>query len=126
VRVRDLDGHSYLSRVNCEYRDYIRDIREKMGIEIKRPYSSERDDWIQCMVLAGMGFSVIPEFAVTVPGLVTRPLVEPEFVRNVGLVTVRGRPHSPAVGAFVHESRRYPWAEKMRQQFTAPATIAAE
>jgi DNA-binding transcriptional LysR family regulator len=126
VRIRDLEGHSYLSRINCEYRDYIREIREKMRVEIKRPYSSERDDWIQCMVLAGMGFTVIPEFAVTAPGLVTRPLVEPEFVRNVNLVTVRGRPHSPAVGAFVHECKRYPWAEKMRAHFTAPATFATE
>jgi LysR family hydrogen peroxide-inducible transcriptional activator len=126
VRLRDLEGHSYLSRVNCEYRDFIRGIREEMGINITCPYASERDDWIQCMVLAGMGFTVIPKFSLTFPGLVTRPLVEPEFVRDVSLVTVRGRPHNPAVGAFVHESRRYPWAEKMREPLTESAIVAAE
>lgn len=114
VRLRDLEGESYLSRVNCEYRDVIREIREGMGISIKLPHVSERDDWIQCMVMAGLGFTLIPEYPVTVPGLVTRPLSEPEVLRSVNLVTVRGRPHSPAVGAFVHESRRYPWAEKLR------------
>jgi DNA-binding transcriptional LysR family regulator len=122
VRLRDLEGHSYLSRVTCEYRDYIREIREGQGVQIKCPYVSERDDWIQCMTLAGMGFTMIPEFAVTVPGLVTRPLVEPEFIRHVNLVTVRGRPHSSAVGAFVHACRRYPWAAKMIERpvrFTA-------
>ena len=126
VRVRDLEGQSYLSRVNCEYRDFMREIREEMGVDIRRPYSSERDDWIQCMVLAGLGFTVLPEFAVSVPGLVTRPLVEPEFTRLVNLVTVRGRPHSPAVGAFVHECRRYPWAEKLRAAGAGTAVIAAE
>jgi len=125
IRLSDLHGHSYLSRVNCEYRDYIREIREDMGIAIRCPYSSERDDWIQCMVIAGLGFTVIPEYAVTVPGLVTRELVDPGFERKVKLVTVRGRPYSPAVGAFVHQCRRYPWAEKMR---TAPSLppVAAE
>lgn len=126
VRLRDLEGHSYLSRVNCEYRDYIREIREGQGVQIRCPYVSERDDWIQCMTLAGLGFTMIPEFAVTVPGLVTRPLVEPEFIRHVNLVTVRGRPHSPAVGAFVHACRRYPWPEKMRARPTPPETVAAE
>jgi len=113
VTIPDIDGENYLCRVNCEYLGYIRDIRESMGVEIRRIYSSERDDWIQCMVLAGLGFTIIPEFAVTVPGLAIRPLVEPEFVREINLVTVRGRPHSPAVGAFVHACRRHPWAARL-------------
>ena len=125
VRLRDLDGQSYLRRVNCEYRDYIRGFSKELGIEVKRPYSSERDDWIQCMVLAGLGFTLIPEFAVTVPGLVVRELVEPEFVRQINLVTVRGRPHAPAVGAFVHACRRYPWAAKMREAPVQFAPVAA-
>ncbi len=122
IRLRDLEGQSYLSRVNCEYREHIRGIREEMGVEIKIRYASERDDWIQCMVLAGLGFTLIPEYAVTTPGLVTRPLVEPEFERTVNLVTVRGRPHSPSVGAFVHESRRYSWVERMSR----PAYMASD
>lgn len=125
VRLSDLDGHSYLSRVNCEFRDHIREVREAMGVGIQCPYSSERDDWIQSMVLAGLGFTMIPEFAVTLPGLVTRPLIDPAFVRDVALYTVRGRPHSPAVGAFVHELRRYPWAQKL-QSMPLAASVAAE
>ncbi len=115
IRLADLDGQSYLSRINCEFRDVIAEIRESRGIAIRRPYASERDDWIQCMVLAGLGFTLIPEFAVTVPGLVMRPLVDPVVEREVNLITVRGRPHAPAVGAFVHECRRYPWLTKMRE-----------
>ncbi|HEU0223139.1 MAG TPA: LysR family transcriptional regulator [Paracoccaceae bacterium] len=126
VRVRDLEGHTYLSRVNCEYRDYIREIRQEMGVAIRIGYQSERDDWIQCMVLAGLGFTLIPEYAVTVQGLATRLLVEPEVVRRVNLVTVRGRPYAPAVGAFVHECRRYPWSEKLRGTGRPASVEAAE
>jgi len=51
------------------------------------------------MVLAGLGFTYIPEYAVTVRGLITRPVIEPEVYRTVSLVTVRRRPHSAALGA---------------------------
>ena len=54
----------------------------------------------------------MPEMCVTHPGVVSRPLVAPEFWRDVALVTVRGRPHSPAVGALVAEAMRASWAER--------------
>jgi DNA-binding transcriptional LysR family regulator len=120
VRIKDLHQQNYLARANCEYNDYLRGVRERIGgVELKRPYTSERDDWIQCMVTAGLGFTYIPEYAVTMPGLITRPLVEPEVYRTVGLVTVRGRPHSPAVGAFMREAKRHRWgnaAEEPKDQ----------
>jgi hypothetical protein len=42
-------------------------------------------------------------------GAVSRPVVEPEFRRDVDIVTVRGRPRSPAVGALVREAIRNSW-----------------
>jgi DNA-binding transcriptional LysR family regulator len=126
VRIRDLHEQNYLARANCEYKEYLRDIRERIGgVVLKRPYTSERDDWIQCMVLAGLGFTYIPEYAVTIPGLVTRPIVEPEVYRTVSLVTVRGRPHSPAVGAFVREAKRYRWNNGSQPSFASPELLAA-
>jgi hypothetical protein len=41
--------------------------------------------------------------------LVARPLVEPEFWREVNLATVLNRPQSQAVGAFVHEAMKSDW-----------------
>ena len=127
VRIKDLDDQSYLARANCEYQDHLRAIRENVGgVKLRRPYTSERDDWIQCMVLAGLGFTYIPEYAVTVPGLVIRPLIEPEVYRTVSLVTVRGRPHSPAVGAFVREAKRHDWAIYPAQAFAGPSGRSRE
>jgi DNA-binding transcriptional LysR family regulator len=123
VRLADLDGHTYLCRANCEYNGYLDRISDARGVEMRTAYRSERDDWIQSMVMAGIGFTFLPEFAVSLPGIVTRPLADPDVTRQVNLATVRGRPHSPAVGAFVHACRRYAWSEKLR---TAPgAAIAA-
>lgn len=107
VRLQDLHRQRYLSRANCEFGEYMRAIVQARGIEPQRPYRSERDDWIQVMACAGLGFTFIPEFAVTVSGLLTRPLVDPEVWRTIHLVTVRGRPHSSAVGAFVRTAMAY-------------------
>jgi DNA-binding transcriptional LysR family regulator len=124
VRIKDLHGQRYLARANCEYYEYLRNVRETIGgIELKRPYTSERDDWIQCMVLAGLGFTYIPEYAVTVPGLQLRPLVEPEVCRTVSLVTVRGRRHSPAVGAFVRAAKAHRW-ESASPEHEVPPRLA--
>jgi DNA-binding transcriptional LysR family regulator len=120
VNFKDLDGQNYLNRVNCEYFDYLKTLREQSRAKIQCPYRSERDDWIQSMVAAGLGFTFIPEFAVTIPGLAIRQLVQPEVIRTVNLVTVRGRPHSPAVGAFVREAKRYPWRQKLDARRDAP------
>jgi hypothetical protein len=37
------------------------------------------------------------------------PVVKPEFWRRVDLVTVRGRPYSPGVGALVWEAMQKKW-----------------
>ena len=76
---------------------------------MRQVFTSERYDWVQGMIKTGMGFGFFPELSVTDPGLVTRRLVDPEFIRTIMLVTIRGRPHSPAVGAFVRQARAHPW-----------------
>ncbi|MGH6814425.1 MAG: LysR family transcriptional regulator [Hyphomicrobiaceae bacterium] len=114
LRLRDHQGERYLSRANCEFGEYLYRTTRENGVEPRICYRSERDDWIQSMVLAGLGCTTIPEFACTVPGLVLRPLSEPAVTRTINLVTVRGRPHTPAVGAFVHEAKRYRWLDRLR------------
>ncbi len=119
LSMRDLNQERYLGRVNCEFFQHLRTIRLELGgIEFQRPYSSDRDDWVQCMVKAGIGFTYMPAYAVSIPGIVTLPLVDPEVWRTVQLVTVRGRPHSPAVGAFVRTARSHAWDGKVMMPTT--------
>lgn len=111
VRIADLEGEAYLSRINCEYRDHIQGIREKCNVNIRYAFRSERDDWIQTMVAGGMGFCIMPEFCPVLPGVVTRAVTEPDIVRDVSLVTIAGRRFSPAVAAFVRDVRAYKWPQ---------------
>jgi DNA-binding transcriptional LysR family regulator len=121
IRVRDLNGEPYVNRSKCEYYDYATREFTELGVTTRRVFSSERDDWVQGMVKAGMGFGFFPEFGVVDPAIVTRRLVEPEFIRTIMLLTVRGRPHSPAVGAFVKEARSFPWPKSEYEPFGAEA-----
>ncbi len=109
VTCRDLDGQNYVNRANCEYLDHIGQQFRRIGVATRKVFASERDDWVQGMIKAGLGFGLFPEFCLTDPALLMRRLVEPEFVRTIQLVTVRGRPHSPAVGAFVRQARSFQW-----------------
>ena len=109
VRIADVGGESYLSRINCEYYDAIGDICVRCNTPLKDAYRSEREDWIQSMVMAGMGICFMPEFSPVMPGLHTRRVIEPEVVREVCLVTVSGRSFSPAVATFVRALKAYKW-----------------
>lgn len=109
VRVTDLDGEPYVARSNCEVFKMVTDDFMTRGVTTRKVFSSPRDDWVQGMIKAGLGFGFFPEYCVTDPDLIVRPLVEPGYSRTIYLATVRGRPHSPAVGAFVREARRHDW-----------------
>ncbi len=107
--VKELDGESYIHRMNCEFAGYADHILQDKGVTCTPTYWSERDDWTMAMVAAGLGFAFMPANAVKHPGVVALPVVEPEFWRQVNLVTVRGRPYSPGVGALVREAMRKKW-----------------
>jgi DNA-binding transcriptional LysR family regulator len=112
VAAVDLHGEPYLDRVNCEFSGYADKLFLDRNITGPTVYQSERDDWILAMVAAGAGYGFMPQSSSIHPGVVSRPLIDPELWRIVNLVTVRGRPHSPAVGAFVREVMRVKWFGK--------------
>jgi DNA-binding transcriptional LysR family regulator len=107
--VAEMNGERYIHRMNCEFAGYADHILKEKGVTCTPAYWSERDDWTLAMVAAGLGFAFMPANAVKHTGVVPLPVVEPEFWRRVNLVTMRGRPHSPGVGALVREAMRKKW-----------------
>ncbi|WP_296615021.1 LysR family transcriptional regulator [Sphingomonas sp.] len=109
IRVAELNGEPYVGRTNCEVFQMVTQDFARRGVTTKKVFSSPRDEWVQKMIKAGLGFGFFPEYCVTDPDLIVRPLIEPGYSRTIYLATVRGRPHSPAIGAFVREARRHTW-----------------
>lgn len=109
LALRDLSGQPYVDRLSCEMRDMVMGVCDQMGVKLYARFRSEREDWVQAMVMANIGFAFIPEFSVTHPDSIRRPLVDPAVKRTISLITVRGRKHSPAVAAFIRAVRTHKW-----------------
>jgi LysR family transcriptional regulator, hydrogen peroxide-inducible genes activator len=109
VRVKQMNGENYIHRNNCEFAGYADAILAEQGVTCSPTYWSDRDDWTLAMVAAGLGFAFLPANSTKHAGVVALPIVEPEFWREVSLISVRGRPHSPAVGALAREAMSKKW-----------------
>lgn len=109
LHVTDVRDQTYLSRVNCEYRDYLIELCSEFGVGFQRGFRSEREDWIMTMVAAGMGICFLPEYSAIHPGIRHRLVAKPEVVRTVSVVSVAGRTLSPAALAFIKQTCSYDW-----------------
>jgi LysR family transcriptional regulator, hydrogen peroxide-inducible genes activator len=109
VPVAALDGEAYLRRLDCEYLDFFGEAAGTWSVRLDVRYQSEREDWIQAMVLAGMGCAVLPEYTSLFPALRTRVVIDPELSREVSLLTVRGRRHPPALDLLVRMAKAHDW-----------------
>ena len=118
IRIRDLAGEQYVQRAFCEFgemidfRDMVDKVSEADGGRCEAVYKSDRDDWVLGMVASGFGFGFLPRYSIIHYGIIARPLVDPEYWRNIHLVTVRDKPQSHIVGALVHEAMRTEWANE--------------
>ena len=109
IPLRELSGEPYVDRLSCEMREMVLAVCRDQAIEVYATFRSEREDWVQSMVMARMGFAFMPEYSVTLPGLLQRPLVEPEVRRKVSLVHKPGRQFSPAASTFAMAARSFNW-----------------
>ena len=64
----DLAGERYLERLNCEYMAHYEHDFGEVDLHLDVRYESEHEDWIQAMILAGLGCACIPAVHAAVPG----------------------------------------------------------
>jgi DNA-binding transcriptional LysR family regulator len=109
VSLSDLSGEDYVDRLSCELREMVMAVCEDAGVELYARFRSEREDWVQAMVLAGIGFAFMPEYSVALPGLIQRPLIDPKVERQIAAMTVPGRRHTPGLETFMRAATGFPW-----------------
>ncbi len=107
VPLKELELENYLARVNCEHPQFLDTLNISANFVANAKFRSEREDWVQAMIAAGMGVAVVPEFMPSNSGIGTRLLVEPEISRTISLVTVSGRRFSPTIKTLVRLARFY-------------------
>ncbi len=109
IRVKDLADEPYLERINCEFGILGDEVFSRLDVDGKTVYRSDRDDWVLAMAATGWGYAFMPKHLITHPAVIAVPLTQPEFWREVSLVTVRGRPYSPALGALIQIAMKMKW-----------------
>lgn len=111
VPLAELEGEDYVKRMHCEFPSNF----AKLGMAkpyhaVKVRYATEREDWVQCMVAAGLGLTLMPKYLGLVPGVKTRPIIEPEVIRTISIVTRAGRQHSAPVAAALSTATGLDWS----------------
>ncbi|MEM7723350.1 MAG: LysR family transcriptional regulator [Pseudomonadota bacterium] len=109
VPLNDLKGEKFLSRVNCEYLDVFHNFGVECKIDTDDRFKTGHENWVQAMVVAGLGCAIIPEGLAQNPELYTRPIEDPQVFRSVSVVTRRGRKHSPATDFLVRLCQKHEW-----------------
>jgi DNA-binding transcriptional LysR family regulator len=109
IKLSDLSDENYVDRLSCEMREIVMGVCRDRKVNLYSRFRSEREDWVQAMVMARIGFAFMPECSVTLPDLLQRPLIDPEVSRIISLVSVPGRPFSPATAAMVRAAHSFDW-----------------
>ncbi len=109
VPFSEIRDECYLSRINCEYYEFLYRIAAANNGALPVGFASEREDWIMNMIAGGIGICYIPEFSALVPGIDVRPLTNPDVWRDVCVVTRRGAPQSLALSQFLRVLRNHPY-----------------
>jgi LysR family hydrogen peroxide-inducible transcriptional activator len=76
-----------------DFRDKVDKVSDADSAKCEALYRSDRDDWVLRMVASGFGFGFLPRFSIVHDGIIARPLVDPEYWRNIHLVTFRDKPN---------------------------------
>jgi DNA-binding transcriptional LysR family regulator len=109
IKLSDLSGEPYVDRLSCEMREMVMAVCAANRVTLYARFRSEREDWVQAMVQARIGFAFMPECSVTLPNLLQRPLIEPEVSRTISLLSVPGRPFTPATAALLRAAKTFHW-----------------
>ena len=110
ITLQNLSDQPYVDRLACEMREMVMGVCETRGVKLYARFRSEREDWVQAMVMANMGFAFVPEYSITHPESVRRPLIEPTVERTISLARLPGRQYPPAVATLVRAARSHRWS----------------
>lgn len=111
VSLSQLATQHYIERLHCEFRQTVAELSRDQGMELFVTFSSEREDWIQCLVREGAGVSLIPRYSVIKPELNFRPVAEPPLSRKVQLAITNNATLPPALEKFITEIAAFQWEQ---------------
>lgn len=110
VTLFDVAEEPYVDRLKCELRQPFFDFMDENDLSLSVVCSSQRDDWIQELVIRGLGVSVMPRFSITTRRLGWRKLSGPlSEGRQIMIARANGlTPEAPA-SSFFSDATAFEW-----------------
>jgi DNA-binding transcriptional LysR family regulator len=100
LQLSDLSGQPYLDRLACEMRENVMKECRDRDVRLYASYRTSREDWIQTMVRAGLGFAFMPEHSILTGETINRTLTDPKLERTISMVRWVDRPLSAVLELF--------------------------
>jgi LysR family transcriptional regulator, hydrogen peroxide-inducible genes activator len=92
IDLADIAGERQIAESGCEIFRQLRDACRNAGHEMAVAIESERGDWLQSLVAAGLGIALVSDATTLLPRLMTRPIAGLNLSRDVELFMVAKRP----------------------------------
>jgi len=98
LSLADIAEERHIAEAGCCLFDRLRDACSADGHDLSTLMETERSDWLQPLVAAGLGIALVSASAALLPGITTRPVSGLGLERDVEIVTVADRePAEPAL-----------------------------
>lgn len=101
---------SFISREHCYFSKLFESDMFPTALQSPSVLRTDRDDWALEAISAGLGYGVMAQSLGRRADLISKPLDATRFASSIDAITVRGRQHSPAFGAFVRDARKFIWS----------------
>jgi DNA-binding transcriptional LysR family regulator len=111
ISIDALHNAIILDRIGCDITLKFRKTCLMEDATLKFGHRSKHESHLQHMAAAGFGLVLAPAHAPRLPSLKAIPLEGDPVRREVSLLTVAGRRHSPALDAFVKIARLWDWTD---------------
>jgi DNA-binding transcriptional LysR family regulator len=110
VTLYDVAEEVYVDRLKCEIRQPFFDFMDHNDLDLRVACSSQREDWIQELVIRGLGVSIMPRFSITTRRLGWRALAGP-LSRSREIMIARADGYSPqsVANSFYSEATTFHW-----------------
>jgi DNA-binding transcriptional LysR family regulator len=100
VKLIDLVDEPYVDRLACEMREQVAAACASRRFQLYAAHRTEREEWVQSLVQAGLGFAFMPEHSILPGETITRPLTEPALARTISMLRNADRPPTSAAKLF--------------------------
>jgi len=110
ITLFDVAEEIYVDRLKCEIRQPFFDFMNQNDLNLNVACSSQREDWIQELVIRGVGVSVMPRFSITTRRLGWRKLTGPlSKSRQINIARANETSPQPTASSFFAEAADFHW-----------------